>query len=58
MWSNKGEQENVVLTFADATHALVYKDGKQYIAPLTDGVLSIYLEAGEGVFVVPFIEKA
>lgn len=49
-----GKKENVVLAFADATHVLVYKDGKQYIAELTGGILSMYLEAGEGVFVVPF----
>ena len=52
-YENKGEKDNMVLTFANATHALVYKDGKQYMAELTDGVLSMYLEAGEGVFVVP-----
>ena len=56
-YSNKGETDNVVLTFEDATHVLVYKDGKQYIAELTDGKLSMYLEAGEGVFVVPFVEE-
>lgn len=53
-YAASGETKNVVLTFDDATHALVYKDGKQYLAELTDGVLSLYLEAGEGVFVVPF----
>jgi hypothetical protein len=55
-YSNKGEMDNVVLTFNEATHVLVYKDGKQYVAELTDGKLSIYLEAGEGIFVVPFTE--
>ena len=55
-YSNKGETKNVVLTFDNSTHALVYKDGKQYVAELTNGVLSLYLEAGEGVFVVPFVE--
>ena len=55
-YSNKGETDNVVLTFDNATHALVYKDGKQYIAELTDGKLSMYLEAGEGVFVVPIVQ--
>lgn len=54
-YANKGEKDNVVLTFDNATHALVYKNGKQYIAELTDGKLSAYLEAGEGIFVVPYI---
>ena len=54
-YANKGEKDNVVLTFENATHALVYKNGKQYIAELTDGKLSAYLEAGEGIFVVPYI---
>ena len=55
-YANKGETENVVLTFDNATHALVYKNGKQYVAKLNSGVLSLYLEAGEGVFVIPFVE--
>lgn len=50
----KGETDNVVLDFDKATHALVYKDGKQYVAKLDNGRLSMYLEAGEGIFVVPF----
>ena len=55
-YANKGATDNIVLTFDNATHALVYKNGKQYVAELNDGVLSLYLEAGEGVFVVPFVE--
>ena len=54
-YANKGAKDNVVLIFDNATHALVYKDGKQYIATLTDGKLSAYLGAGEGMFVVPYI---
>lgn len=53
-YAEKGAKENVVLTFAEATHVLVYKLGKQYVAELSEGTLSMYLEAGEGVFVVPF----
>jgi Holliday junction resolvase RusA-like endonuclease len=55
-YSTKGDSDNVVLTFDNATHALVYKDGKQYVAQLNDGVLSLYLESGEGVFVIPFVQ--
>ena len=54
-YANKGEKDNVVLTFENATHALVYQNGKQYIATLTGGKLSAYLRAGEGIFVVPYI---
>ena len=53
-YATTGDTQNVVLTFDNATHALVYKDGKQYIAELSNNKLSLYLEAGEGVFVVPF----
>lgn len=53
-YAKRDAKDNVVLTFANATHALVYKDGKQYVAELSSGKLSLYLEAGEGAFVVPF----
>lgn len=53
-YAKKGDKKNVVLTFDNATHVLVYKGGKQYEAKLTDGKLSMYLDAGEGAFVIPF----
>jgi hypothetical protein len=53
-YAAKDKSDNVVISFAEATHVLVYKDGKQYVAELTNGELSVYLEAGEGMFVVPF----
>ena len=53
-YANKGKTDNVVLTLKDATHVLVYKGGKQYTAALTDGKLSMYLEAGDGAFVIPY----
>ena len=56
-YEKRGDTKNVVLTFEDATHVLVYKDGKQYVAELTEGKLSMYLEAGEGVFVVPYVAR-
>ena len=55
-YANKGATDNVLLTFDNATHALVYKDGRQYVAKLNSGKLSLALEAGEGVFVVPFAQ--
>lgn len=51
-----GAKKNVALTFANATHAIVYKNGKQYEAKLENGVLSTYLESGEGIFVIPFVK--
>ena len=47
-YASKNATDKVVLAFDVVTHVLVYKDGKQYKAELSNGELSLYLEAGEG----------
>lgn len=42
------------LTFANATHVLVYQQGKSFVKTLKNGETTISLLAGEGVFVIPF----
>ena len=43
----------VTLTFANATHALVYGGGEPQTVALTDGVCKVTVDAGDGIFVIP-----
>lgn len=45
--------DTVTINFKDATHALVYKRGQRVIEELKNNQLTINLQAGQGVFVIP-----
>ena len=42
----------------NSTYCLVIKDGEESIVALKDGVLSIDVAAGSGMFVIPLKQKA
>lgn len=49
-----GLSNQVDIKFNDATYALVYIDGQENIMKLSRGKLSIELDSGEGIFVIPY----
>ena len=50
-------ENNVKLTFDGATDAIVYENGYPKHYNIIDNELTVKLMAGEGVFVIPYIEK-
>ena len=46
----------VKMTFDNANKALVYVDGVKQVVNLDDNVLTLNLDVGEGVFVIPYAE--
>ena len=44
----------VTLGFSDATHALVYYKGEWTLRKIARGELEVFLESGEGAFVIPY----
>ncbi len=51
------EWNEVKLRFDDATHIQYYRAGKEYNVGLdNDGIFNIRLGAGEGIFIIPYIE--
>lgn len=54
METTEGTVDVVDLTFANATHVLVYQQGESVIKALENGNASLSLQPGEGAFVIPF----
>ena len=52
-----GKTANVTLTFKSATKAMIYQGGTCKTEPLTNGVCTVSLDAGEGAFIIPIREK-
>lgn len=44
---------SVTLTFNNATHVLVYKNGKKETVALADNAYTVEVDKGEGAFVIP-----
>ena len=49
-----GLKDSVNVTFNNATKALVYQNGVRKVIELENGACTLNLDAGEGVFVIPF----
>ncbi len=45
---------NITVKFNDATHVLVYRNGARSLMKLSGGAVTLNLNAGEGVFAIPF----
>ena len=50
----EGTATKVILKFNDADSAIVYIDGVKSIVELTDGLYTVTVPSGEGVFIIPF----
>ena len=51
---SKDIENEVVITFDDATHVMLYKKGRKLIVELDKGTLKTDMGSGEGYYVIPF----